>query len=80
MPPLIIRWNDLRDDDKNLLPLLECLTSISAALGSGFMNFALPVFQRCIRLIESTLIQEAVCFFILILLTILKACIATTIF
>lgn len=62
MPPLIIRWNELRDDDKNLLPLLECLTSISAALGSGFVNFAPPVFQRCIRLIESTLIQDAVCF------------------
>lgn len=32
MPPLIARWNSLLDDDKGLLPLLECFTSIAQAL------------------------------------------------
>ena len=60
LPPLIQKWNSLRDDDRGLLPLLECLTSIASALGSGFKAFASPVYQRCLKLIEGTLIQEAV--------------------
>ena len=59
MPPLIEKWNNVADDDKSLLPLLECLTSISQALGAGFAPFAQPVFSRCISLIESTLRAEA---------------------
>jgi len=59
LPPLIVRWNQFADDDRNLFPLLECLTSVAAALGVGFQNFAQPVYQRCIRLVESTLVKEA---------------------
>jgi len=59
LPPLIAKWNQLGDEDRNLLPLLECLTSVAAALGVGFQNFAQPVYQRCLRLIESTLIKQA---------------------
>ena len=33
MPPLIAKWNNLKDDDKDLFPLLECLSSIATALG-----------------------------------------------
>lgn len=28
MPPLLLRWNKLQDDDRNIFPLLECLTSV----------------------------------------------------
>jgi len=59
MPPLIEKWQRIGDDDKALLPLLECLTSISQALGRGFAPFAAPVFSRCIGLIEATLNAEA---------------------
>lgn len=58
MPPLIEKWNQVGDDDKSLLPLLECLTSISQALGNGFAPFAQPVFERCVALIERTLLAE----------------------
>lgn len=57
MPALISRWNALSDSDRNLFPLLECLTSISTALGVGFQPFAQPVFQRCVKLIEMTIVQ-----------------------
>ena len=57
MPALISRWNALGDSDRNLFPLLECLTSISTALGVGFQPFAQPVFQRCVKLIEMTVVQ-----------------------
>jgi len=59
IPPLVQRWNMLPDDDKALLPLLECFTSIAQALGVGFQPFAPPVFTRCMQLMEATLAAEA---------------------
>lgn len=59
MPPLIKKWNELSDTDRNLFPLLECLTSVVVALGVGFTPFAPPVYQRCIRLIEGTLMAQS---------------------
>ncbi|KAL6211175.1 hypothetical protein ACLB2K_016402 [Fragaria x ananassa] len=53
MPPLIAKWQQLANSDKDLFPLLECFTSISQALGAGFSPFAEPVFQRCINIIQS---------------------------
>ncbi|KAF0982935.1 hypothetical protein FDP41_010914 [Naegleria fowleri] len=58
IPPLITKWNSLSDDDKDLLPLLECLTGVSTALQSGFQSFAAPVFQRCLRIIQNTYAME----------------------
>ncbi|XP_074589452.1 transportin-1-like [Curcuma longa] len=52
MPPLIAKWQQLTNSDKDLFPLLECFTSIAQALGPGFSQFAEPVFQRCIGLIQ----------------------------
>ena len=48
----------MADDDRSLLPLLECLTSISQALGGGFSPFVAPVFSRCVALINRTLQLE----------------------
>lgn len=59
MPPLIEKWNLLKDDDKDLFPLLECLSSIATALQSGFLPYCAPVYQRCISLIEQTINQDA---------------------
>ncbi|KAF7127709.1 hypothetical protein RHSIM_Rhsim11G0193600 [Rhododendron simsii] len=53
MPPLIAKWQQLPNSDKDLFPLLECFTSIAQALGTGFLQFAQPVFQRCINIIQS---------------------------
>ncbi|XP_028113616.1 transportin-1-like isoform X7 [Camellia sinensis] len=53
MPPLIAKWQQLSNSDKDLFPLLECFTSIAQALGTGFSQFAQPVFQRCIDIIHS---------------------------
>ncbi|KAG6536071.1 hypothetical protein ZIOFF_001113 [Zingiber officinale] len=52
MPPLIAKWQQLANADKDLFPLLECFTSIAQALGPGFSQFAEPVFQRCIGIIQ----------------------------
>lgn len=60
MPPLIAKWNQLKDEDKDLFPLLECLSSVATALRSGFLPYAEPVFQRCVSLVEQTLAQSVV--------------------
>ena len=60
MPPLIQKWNQLKDEDKDLFPLLECLSSVATALRSGFFPYAEPVFQRCVSLVEQTLTQSVV--------------------
>ncbi|XP_014246166.1 transportin-1 isoform X2 [Cimex lectularius] len=58
MPPLIHKWNILKDEDKDLFPLLECLSSIATALQSGFLPYCEPVYKRCVSLVEQTLNQH----------------------
>ncbi|CAL9682276.1 unnamed protein product [Knipowitschia caucasica] len=57
MPPLIHKWNQLKDEDKDLFPLLECLSSVATALQSGFLPYCEPVYQRCVNLVQKTLAQ-----------------------
>lgn len=45
MPPLINKWNVLKDEDKDLFPLLECLSSVATALRSGFLPYCEPVYR-----------------------------------
>ncbi|KAK9075913.1 hypothetical protein SSX86_004243 [Deinandra increscens subsp. villosa] len=58
MPPLIAKWQQLSNSDKDLFPLLECFTSIAQALGSGFSQFSQPVFQRCLDIIQTQQIAK----------------------
>ncbi|KAI9498718.1 armadillo-type protein [Zychaea mexicana] len=55
MPPLIKKWQEIPDESTDLFPLLECLSSITTALGSGFKQFAQPVYVRCVKLVTQTL-------------------------
>ncbi|CAO3608541.1 unnamed protein product [Cunninghamella blakesleeana] len=55
MPPLIKKWQEITDDNTDLFPLLECLSSITTALGKGFKPFAEPVYLRCVNLVCKTL-------------------------
>jgi transportin-1 len=57
MNKLTVRWNALADDDRRLLPLLECLQSLAAALGPGFYPYAPHIMQRCLRIVEQTLLR-----------------------
>ncbi|KAG8926580.1 hypothetical protein FRC01_008665 [Tulasnella sp. 417] len=56
MPPLIKRWETLADDDDDLIPLLECLSSITMATGHGFGPYAEPVFNRCVQIVHHSLL------------------------
>ena len=62
MPRLFAKWNALEDEDKNLIPLLECLSSVAKALQLGFLPYCETVFRRCISLVEQALSQHIVRF------------------
>ncbi|KAF8870895.1 transportin-PC [Infundibulicybe gibba] len=57
MPPLTNRWSKLKDDDDDLIPLLECLASVTIAMGPSFLPYAGPVFERCTHIIHSSLLR-----------------------
>eukprot|EP01116_Phalansterium_solitarium_P007349 TRINITY_DN1998_c0_g1_i1.p1 TRINITY_DN1998_c0_g1~~TRINITY_DN1998_c0_g1_i1.p1 ORF type:complete len:943 (+),score=353.81 TRINITY_DN1998_c0_g1_i1:161-2989(+) len=60
LPPLMNRWSQLPDDDDSALcPLLECLTSLTAAVGVGFQSYAQPVFVRCCHLADTAFRRHA---------------------
>lgn len=46
MRPLMAKWAALGDDDKELFPLLECISSVATALHEAFLPYCEPVFQR----------------------------------
>ncbi|KDQ56392.1 hypothetical protein JAAARDRAFT_132617 [Jaapia argillacea MUCL 33604] len=57
MPPLTKRWSKLKDDDEDLVPLLECLASVTIAMGPAFLPYAGPVFERCNNIVHQALLQ-----------------------
>ncbi|GJE91353.1 ARM repeat-containing protein [Phanerochaete sordida] len=57
MPPLLKRWSKLKDDDEDLVPLLECLASVTIAMGPAFVPYAGPIFERCQSIVHSSLLQ-----------------------
>ncbi|KAI0669611.1 ARM repeat-containing protein [Trametes maxima] len=57
MPPLLKRWSKLKDDDDDLIPLLECLASVTIAIGPAFLPYAGPIFDRCHTIVHTSLLQ-----------------------
>ncbi|ULU04712.1 hypothetical protein L5515_013596 [Caenorhabditis briggsae] len=58
MPPLMEKWERLNDEDKELFPLLECISAIVSAMGQSFIPYIQPVFTRCCNLIEKCVQQN----------------------
>ncbi len=61
LPPLIAKWGQLRDSDRDLWPLLECLSSVAAALGEAFAPYAVPVYQRALTILATCISQDQQC-------------------
>lgn len=49
MPPLIAKWQQLSNSDKDLFPLLECFTSIAQVSFIGFQLSQLGIFLNLER-------------------------------
>lgn len=58
MPAMIVRWETVHDQSREMFPLLECLSFVATALSTEFAPYAPPLFMRCIRLIQQNL-EEA---------------------
>lgn len=54
LPPLLKNWHDLADDDTDLWPLLQCIASVAVAMGEAFAPYAVPVFQRAVKILGHT--------------------------
>ncbi|TFL07426.1 armadillo-type protein [Pterulicium gracile] len=57
MPALTKRWSKLKEQDEDLIPLLECLASVTIAIGPAFAAYAGPVYERCISIVHNALMQ-----------------------
>lgn len=55
MPAVIQRWHLVRDDSKEMFPLLECLSYLASSMGPSFAPFAEPLFSRCVKIIQNNL-------------------------
>ena len=61
LPPLLNKWQQLNDDDNDLWPLLECMASIAASLKNFFAPFAIPVYQRAIKILSNCILLDQEC-------------------
>ncbi|KAG9312133.1 armadillo-type protein [Chiua virens] len=58
MPPLSSQWNILQDDDKDLIHLLECLSSVAPAVGTSFALYIPLAFQRCVKIVQQSVLKS----------------------
>ncbi|XP_077553327.1 transportin-2-like [Haemaphysalis longicornis] len=60
VPPLIEKFKALKDDDEELLVVLDCLCSVATALRSEFMPYTALLFSMCVSIIEQLQEEEGV--------------------
>ncbi|EIW58924.1 transportin-PC [Trametes versicolor FP-101664 SS1] len=57
MPSLLERWSKLKDDNDELKLLLQCLASVTIAMGPTVLPYATPIFDRCHAIVHNFLLQ-----------------------
>lgn len=61
MPPILQKWQELDDSNIELWPLMECLAAIAATLGELFLPFAVPVYERSIKILFNSIQLDQQC-------------------
>ncbi|KAI5969737.1 kap104 [Candida margitis] len=61
LPPLLQRWDQLSDDDTALWPLLECMASVAATLKELFAPYAIPVYDRALKILSNCILMDQNC-------------------
>ncbi|CAJ1456639.1 unnamed protein product [Effrenium voratum] len=51
LEPLFQKFNNTPDNDRSIIALFECLSSLAQNLGPSFMPLCKPLVDRCMRLI-----------------------------
>ena len=52
LPPLLAKWQTHAADDKEQLPLLDCLAQVIPSVGASFEPYAAPFYQRCVGMLQ----------------------------
>lgn len=58
MNPFSQRFNELRDDDTRLIPLMECLTTLAGTMGSSFLPYVDFMIERALRMMETYFMEQ----------------------
>lgn len=58
VPGLHDRWLSTRDDDPDLWPLMECLSTITAYLGMFMVPQIPDMYRRCVKLVGESIISD----------------------
>lgn len=58
VPVLHERWAHTSDDDTDLWPLMECLSTVTAVLGMYMIQQAPNMYARCVKIISESIIME----------------------
>lgn len=61
IPPLLERWNNVADDDRDIWALFELMTAVATNFGSLFVPFAGDVYNRALQILSESLIAEQNC-------------------
>ena len=61
LPPLLYKWQLLDDNDSALWPLLECMASIAATLRELFAPYAVPAYERAIKILANCIQMDQQC-------------------
>ena len=59
MPLLAKKWFAFKNDDKRLLPLMECFEAVVFKLGPASEQYIEPVFLRCVQILQENLDENA---------------------
>lgn len=59
LPQLVRLFDEYEDNNMNLFPVMECLTSVIAVIGGEFGPYANPTFLRCMRIVTHTMSANA---------------------
>lgn len=59
MPLLSKKWVSFKNDDKRLLPLMECFENVVIKLGAASEQYIQPVFLRCIQILQENIGENA---------------------
>jgi transportin-1 len=60
LPQLMKTFDAYDDVSMHLFPIMECLTSVVAVIGTEFNAYAYSTFTRCLRIINNTMAANAV--------------------
>lgn len=61
MPPLMEKWNLIKDDDRDLWPLFECMSSVASSFGALFSPYAVDVYTRGVQVINYSIMMDQNC-------------------